>query len=122
MTLPVLLTICGLVLAGFVVAWLVVLPNLRQPGVSAHEDVKVTNCRRTATGYSASVLIHNPTDEPRKYEVKVSFTRSDGSEIDWALAVADDVAPGNYVGAEATPILRGTELLFGCAITKATRW
>jgi hypothetical protein len=122
MTLPILLTICALVLAGFGAAWLFLLPNLRGPGESAHEDVKVTNCQRTSTGYTASVLIHNPTDESRKYEVKVSFTRSDGSEISYALAVADDVKAGDYVGAEATDALRGTELLFGCEITKATRW
>lgn len=121
MTLPILLTICALVLAGFGAAWLFLLPNLPSAGTSAHEDVKVTNCQRGTSAYSASVMIHNPTDETRKYEVKVSFTRSDGSEISYALAVAD-VKAGDYVGAEATDVFRAKELLFGCEITKATRW
>ena len=109
--------VLGLLCAGGV---LIVANAVRHPAVaSAAADVSIPGCAPSGGRARALLKVQNSTTRDRSYQITVAF-ESGGEQLDTALAVVSDLAPGQvaYPGAES-----GTRAdVFTCRVVSVRRY
>lgn len=116
----VLLVCCG----GGLVFFAIGAKGVKDAQASAAKDVKIADCRlsdlRTA---EALVEVRNSGRDTATYTVTVAFLTADGDrQIDTAMAIVNDLAPGLTAQEKATSLKIGSDPVpFRCRIADVRR-